>query len=76
MKQYRALRAFAHQNSHIDKGAEVMLSDKQAEYLRTGGYIELSEKPAAAPKKAQGKTKADVKSDDGAQPSAGIGDKK
>lgn len=57
MKQYRALRAFPYGNSHVDKGALVNLSDKQAAYLRTGGYIEPTEL-SPAPKKASGKAKA------------------
>ena len=65
MKQYRALRAFAHQNSHVDKGALVALSDKQAEYLRASGYIEPTEKPAAQ-KKGAGKVKPDPKAADDA----------
>ncbi|WP_269497209.1 hypothetical protein [Castellaniella sp. S9] len=55
MKEYRALRAFPYGNSHADKGAVVRLSDKQAEYLRAGGYIEPTE-PAAAPKKSTAKS--------------------
>jgi hypothetical protein len=49
-KQYTALKPFAHENSYCEKGATVELTDKQAEFLLAGEYVELinAAEPAAA----------------------------
>lgn len=49
MKTYRALKAFPHGNSYVDKAALVRLTDKQAAFLVPGGYVELVEIEADAP---------------------------
>lgn len=43
MKTYRALKAFPHGNSSIDKGAYLSLTDKQATFLVNGGFVEESD---------------------------------
>lgn len=49
MKTYRALKAFPHGNSHVDKAALVRLTDKQAAFLVPGGFVELDDMDANAP---------------------------
>lgn len=48
MKTYRALKAFAHENTYCAAGAEVQLTDKQAKFLETGGFVEPVPAPAEA----------------------------
>lgn len=49
MKTYRAIKAFPHGNSHVDRAALVSLTDKQAAFLVPGGFVELEEDQADAP---------------------------
>ena len=59
-KQYTALKPFAHENSYCEKGATVELTDKQAEFLLAGEFVELvvvaepTAAPAAKTKKTEG----------------------
>lgn len=50
-KQYTALKPFAHENAYCEKGATVELTDKQAEFLLAGEYVEpvKAAEPVAAP---------------------------
>jgi len=41
VKTYRAISAFAQGHTRYDKGVVLSLTDKQATYLLTGGFIEL-----------------------------------
>ncbi|KXA71054.1 hypothetical protein [Bordetella hinzii] len=49
MKTYRAIKPFPHGNSYVAAGAPVRLTDKQATFLRSGGYIEESDPVPDAP---------------------------
>ena len=59
-KQYTALKPFAHEHSYCEKGATVELTDKQAEFLLAGEFVELVVvaepvvAPAAKAKKTEG----------------------
>lgn len=58
MKTYRALKPFSHDNLYCARDAEVELSDKQAEFLLTAGFVEPVqpvEQKAAKPAKAKAK---------------------
>jgi len=41
LKTYRAISAFAQGNTRYDKGVLLSLTDKQAEFMLLGGFIEL-----------------------------------
>ncbi|MFA5632667.1 MAG: hypothetical protein WC997_14250 [Porticoccaceae bacterium] len=49
MKTYRAIKAFPHGNSYVASGAIVRLTDKQATFLTTGGYVEPHDEVDNAP---------------------------
>lgn len=59
-KQYTALKSFAHENTYCEKGATVELTDKQAEFLLAGEFVEIVKAadpvaaPAAKTKKTEG----------------------
>jgi len=47
VKTYRAVSAFAQNNTRYDRGVILSLTDKQATYLLAGGFIELEPVEAA-----------------------------
>jgi hypothetical protein len=52
-KQYTALKSFAHENTYCEKGATVELTDKQAEFLLAGEFVEIAKAVAAPATKAK-----------------------
>jgi len=59
---YRALKPFVHENMHVDAGAQVSMTEKQATFLLTGGFVEPLSPPKA---EAKAETRRAVKSQEG-----------
>jgi len=71
MKTYRAIKAFPHGNGHVDRGALVRLSDRQAAYLVPGGYVELDDVQVDAPVLHDAPLPADAPAPDADAPKKG-----
>jgi len=61
LKTYRAISAFAQGNTRYDRGVILSLTDKQATYLLTGGFIELVPVEASPESAAANDGDADAK---------------